>query len=49
MEEDVDEPLNDNFPGARLPTFSEEDAKVQPRPKHNYEWTCDRPQFTGKP
>jgi hypothetical protein len=49
MEDEVDEPLNNNFPGARPPTKTEEEARIQPRPKHNYNWTCDRPQFTGKP
>jgi hypothetical protein len=45
MEEPLDEPQN--FLGARPPTVPKEDANVQPQPKHNFEWSCDRPPFKG--
>jgi hypothetical protein len=44
-EEALDEPQN--FQGARAPTVPEEDANIQPQPKHNFEWSCDRPPFKG--
>lgn len=44
---DVPEPINEGFPMARAPTVPAKDAKIQPRPKQNFEETFDRPLFTG--
>jgi hypothetical protein len=45
IEDAIEEPQN--FQGARAPTVLEQDANVQPKPKHNSKETFDRPPFLG--
>jgi hypothetical protein len=47
LEDVLEEPLI--FQGASPPTVPDnKDANIQPRPKHNFGWSCDRPPFRVK-
>jgi hypothetical protein len=47
MEEQVHEPANEQFPGARASTIPEEHKDVPLKPKYNYADKWDRPPFQG--